>query len=420
MTSGCPVHFDPLDPTFLADPTPVWSQLRQDAPVHYNDDLDMWVVARHADIESVFRDPATFSAANAQDPMFPLHPEAQAVLAEGWVPLKTMSNADGDYHTRNRRFSLVGFTPRRLRALEPVVRQTTRSLIEDLVAAGPGVDFVSTLAFPLPATIIFTLLGFPPEDTDRLKEWANDRLSFSWGRPSAADQARVASDMITYRKYCDDHVGRRLVEPADDFTTDLLKFHLESPESFTLAEAAHIIFGFSFAGHETTTNLLANGLHRCLTEPGVWATLVADPAAIAGAVEETLRFDSSVVAWRRVTTSDTVIGGTEVPAGAKVLVLLGSANHDPAVFDAPERFDITRTDSRYLSFGWGKHYCIGAPLAKLELQVVLEELTARFPRLGRSDDEPLRYHPNVSFRGPQRLTVTWPEPTSTLTPVPTP
>ncbi|MDA3037957.1 MAG: cytochrome P450 [Actinomycetota bacterium] len=413
MTTGCPVHFDPLDPTYLADPTPVWEQLRRDAPVHYNDELDMWVVSRHADVESVFRDPVTFSAANAQDPMYPLHPEAQAVLAEGWVPLKTMSNADGEYHARNRRFSLVGFTPRRLRALEPIVRQTTRALIDKLAAAGPGVDFVSALAFPLPATIIFTLLGFPPEDTDRLKEWASDRLSFSWGRPSAVEQARVASDMVAYRGYCDAHVARRLVEPADDFTSDLLQFHRESPESFTLAEAAHIIFGFSFAGHETTTNLLANALHRCLTVPRVWAMLVADPTAIAGAVEETLRFDSSVVAWRRVTTTKTVIGESEVPAGARVLVLLGSANHDPEVFEQPGRFDVSRTDSRYLSFGWGKHYCIGASLAKLELQVVLEELTARFPQLGRADDEPLRYHPNVSFRGPQRLSLTWPDHTGT-------
>jgi len=408
MTGGCPVHFDPLDAGFLADPRPVWAQLRDEAPIHYNPELDMWVVARHADVEAVFRDPATFSAANAQDPAFPLHPEAQAVFAQGWMPLKTLSNADGEYHSRNRRYSLVGFSPRRLRALEPVIRQTATGLIDDLEAAGPGADFVAGLAFPLPATIIFTLLGFPSEDTDRLKAWANDRLSFSWGRPSPEEQARTAADMVAYRAYCDAHVARRLVEPADDFTTDLLQFHRDDPEQLTLAEAAHIIFGFSFAGHETTTNLLANALHRCLTEPGVWDRLVADPAAIPGAVEEVLRFDSSVIAWRRVTTTDTTIGGTPVPAGAKLLLLIGAANHDPEVFEEPERFDIARTDSRYLSFGWGKHYCLGAPLAKLELEVALQELTRRFPGLRRADpDAPLSYHPNLSFRGPRMLALTW-------------
>lgn len=407
MTSGCPVHFDPFDPGFLADPTPVWAQLREDAPVHYDEALDMWVVARHADVEAVFRDPATFSAANAQDPVFPLHPEAQAVFAEGWVPLKTLSNADGDYHARNRRFSLVGFSPRRLRALEPVIRETATTLIDGLVAAGPGVDAVARLAFPLPATIIFTLLGFPPEDTDQLKAWANDRLSFSWGRPTPAEQARTAADMVAYRAYCDRHVARRLAEPADDFTTDLLRFHQEDPEQLSLAEAAHIIFGFSFAGHETTTNLLANALRRCLAEPGVWDALAADPAAIPGAVEEILRIDSSVIAWRRVTTVDTTIGGTPVPAGARLLLLIGAANHDPAVFDEPERFDIARADSRYLSFGWGKHYCLGAPLARLEVVVALEELTRRLPTLRLADEGPLTYHPNVSFRGPRSLTVTW-------------
>jgi cytochrome P450 len=408
MTGGCPFQYDPLDPGFLADPYPVWAQVLQDAPVHYNDELDVWVVARHADVDAVFRDPATFSAANAQDPLFPLHPEAQAVFDRGWVPLKTMSNADGEYHTRNRRYSLVGFTPRRLRALEPVVRDTAISLIDNLVAAGPGADFVSRVAFPLPATIIFALLGFPPQDTPQLKAWAADRLSFSWGRPSAADQARIATDMVAYRNYCDAHAAHRLTEPADDFTTDLLQFHLASPEEFTLAEVAHIIFGFSFAGHETTTNLLSNALYQCLSQPGLWAKMAADPSTIPGAIEETLRFDSSVITWRRVTTTDTVIGDTPVPARAKVLVVLGSANRDPAVFDEPDRFDIDRVDNHHLSFGWGKHYCLGAPLAKLELEVVLQELTRRLPNLRLADQPPLTYHANVSFRGPKSLHLTWP------------
>ena len=407
MKTGCPVPYDPFDPGFLADPYAVWAQVREDAPVHYNDELDMWVVTRHADVEAVFRDPATFSAANAQDPMFPLHPEAQAVLERGWVPLKTLSNADGDYHTRNRRYSLVGFTPRRLRALEPVVRKTAVALIDELVAAGPGADFVSTVAFPLPASIIFALLGFPPQDTEQLKEWATDRLAFSWGRPSPQDQARIATDMLAYRGYCDAHVALRMVEPADDFTTDLLEFHHENPEEFTLAEAAHIIFGFSFAGHETTTNLLSNAIYRCLGEPGVWATMAADPSTIAGAVEETLRFDSSVISWRRVTTTKAVIGDTTVPAGAKILVVIGAANRDRAAFDEPERFDINRSGSHYLSFGWGKHYCVGAPLAKLELELVLQELTSRLPRLGLANQDPLSYHSNVSFRGPKSLHLTW-------------
>ncbi len=409
----CPhVAFETLIESYRSDPYPMLAELREHSPVFYAADLGMWVISRHHDVEEVFRDADTFSAAIAQDPIFPLHPEAAAVFSEGWKPLKTMSNADGETHTRIRKHNqVVGFSPRRLRALEPVVRQTAASLIDGLIAAPTdaalGIDVVANLAFPLPATTIFTMLGFPAEDTPLLRSWGVDRLSFSWGRPGPEQQAQAARFMVAYRQYCDRHTASRLAEPADDFTSDLLTIHRADPEGFTLDEIAHVIFGLSFAGHETTTNLIANTLRQVLSRPALWQAIKADLSLIPGVVDETLRFDSSVIAWRRVTTKATTVGGVELPAGARLLLMLAAANRDPAVFMDPDEFDITRSATRHLSFGWGKHFCLGATLAKVEVTVVLEELANRLPDLRLVHDQPLRFHPNVSFRGPLELLVAW-------------
>lgn len=410
----CPhAELAPLSASYLSDPYPVLARLRHSGPVFYDGDLDVYLVSRHADIEAVFRDPAVFSAANAQDPVFPMHDDAKRLLADaGFRKLKTMSNADGPDHTRIRQHNHVGFSPRRLRSLEPVVRSTAGSLIDAMAAsdaASPAqADLVAHVAFPLPASIIFALLGFPPEDTAMLKGWAGDRMSFSWGRPPAAEQRGIAEDMLAYWSYCVAHVERRLSEPADDFTSDLLKIHLADPSTLSPGEIAHVIFGMSFAGHETTTNLITNTVRRVLSAEGVWDELRSDHRVISKVVDEGLRFDTSVVTWRRVTTCDTTVGGVDVPAGAKILLLLGSANRDETVFEEPERFDVHRRDgTRHLSFGFGKHYCLGATLAKLEVGVVLEELATRLPDLRLVDGQPLEFHPNVSFRGPRELLVAW-------------
>ncbi|MEO1064029.1 MAG: cytochrome P450 [Actinomycetota bacterium] len=404
----CPVDFDPFAAGYLADPYPTFAELRA-APPGYVEDLDMWVVSRHADVEAVFRDPETFSAAIAQDPLLPLDQAAIDVLATGFRPIKTMSNLDGPEHTRIRRHNQVGFSPKRLRAMEPIVRTTAVELIESMRSGGGPADLVAGLTFPMPASIIFALLGFPPEDTEMLKGWCGDRMAFSWGHPTPAEQVQIAHDLVAYWGYCERHIERRLAERGDDFTSDLLRIHLDDPTAISLHEVTHVVYGLSFAGHETTTNLLSNTVRRCLEDRSIWERLLGDRDAISGAVDEGLRHDSSVIAWRRVTTTATEVGGTALPEGAKLLLLLGAANRDDAVFPEPDAFDVDRTDAgrRHLSFGWGKHYCLGATLAKVEVAVVLDELLERMPALSLVPGQELEFHPNVSFRGPRTLVVDW-------------
>lgn len=402
---ACPAHarFDPFDPAYLADPYPTYAGL---PAVFHAPELDMWVLTRYSDIEAVFRDPETFSAAIAQDPMFPLAERAREVLrAGGFAPDKTMSNCDPPKHARIRKHNMRAFSARRIARLEPMVRARAGELI-DAMLAKPSFDVVAELTFPLPAYMIFTLIGFPPEDTEMLKAWGVDRLAFSWGRPSTDEQVAIAEGMVRYWRYCQRFVAKRLADPRDDFTSDHIRAHRADPGGLTVDEIVSVVYGLSFAGHETTANLGANAIRRLLEHSDQWRALCADPGLIPNAVEEVLRHDNSVIAWRRATTRPVRMAGVDIPAGAKLLLLLGSADRDPERFEAPERFDVHRENaSRHLGFGKGIHFCLGAPLARMELRVVLEELTGRAPDLELVPGQRWDFPANVSFRGPRELWV---------------
>ncbi len=237
-----------------------------------------------------------------------------------------------------------------------------------------------------------------------VKGWAGDRLTIMFGRPDEAEQRRVAENTAALWQYCWDHVQRRKADRTEDFTSDLLDIRDADHEALSEVEIASVIMGLGIAGHETTTNLLANAMGLLLQNRHQWEEICVDPSLIPNAIEEALRFDSSVNAWRRLARTDVDLGeGVVIPEGAKVLVLLGSGNRDDGEFDAPDRFDIHRSDARrHLSFGKGIHHCLGAPLARLEARVVFEEVTRRAPNLQLADQE-LDYTPIIAFRGPSEL-----------------
>jgi cytochrome P450 len=408
--SACPVAHElaPFDAEYLQDPYRVFEELRARAPVHHSPELDMWVITRYADIEAIFRDHERFSAAVAQAPVTPLAPAAQEILARPGGPLAVMSNCDPPRHTRIRRLNMETFSARRIGVLEPRIRERVASLVDALPADGP-VDLVASLTFPLPALTIFTLLGFPDQDTAQLKAWSDDRLYLVWGRLPAERQESVARNFRAFYAYCQTHVERRLAEPADDFTSDLLEHHRSDPESISTDEVASVVFGLSFAGHETTTNLLSNCLRNLISRRDVWGRLCEDRSLIPAAVEEVLRLDSSVICWRRIAKQPVEIGGTRIPEGARLLLLLGSANHDPDVFEEPGELRIDRPNARrHLSFGKGIHFCLGAQLARLQAQIVLEHLAQERPGIAIVPDQPLEFPANLSFRGPLSLWATVP------------
>jgi hypothetical protein len=406
MTSAtCPIsNVDPFAGDFLADPYPTLATMREESPVYYSPVLDMWIVTRHADIHAIFRDHETFSATIVQDPIHPPADAARAVLTEGgFRPTPTMSNVDPPKHTRIRRHNMRSFSARRIASLEPRIRERAAQLIEEMVAK-PEFDLVAGLTFPLPAYMIFTFLGFPAEDIELLKGWCGNRALYSWGRPTAQEQVEIAGNMVRYWQYCERFADARIAEPVDDFTSDLARVHLADPEELSRAEITGIVYALSFAGHETTTNLTTNALRRLLENRAQWEALCAEDSLIPNAVEEVLRHDTSVIAWRRVTTRPVQIGGVGVPEGARLMLSLASANHDPEQFADPATFDVRRANARdHLAFGTGIHFCLGAPLARIEVRAVLELLTERTPDLELVPDQEYDFPPNMSFRGPRRL-----------------
>jgi len=396
--------FDPLSPTFLADPFAFLTSLQREAPVFYAPSIGYYVVTRHADIEAVFLDRETYSAAVAQLPLAPLAPEAAQILgASGTSPQPSMVSLDPPAHTRLRSPTVRAFTPQRVAQMMPRIRTIVDELLD---AIDPGVpfDLVASLTFPLPATVIFSFLGIPERDWQQLKQWCGDRASLTFGRPSPAEQVHHAENMAAYRGYLRAFVARKTSTHDDTFTSALLEIHEKEPEALTEEEITSILYSLTFAGHETTNYLIGNMLRRLLEEPSRWDAVVGDPSLIAGVVDETLRYDSSVPMWRRVTKRSVTLGGVELPAGAKLLLWLAAAGRDPTVFPEPETFEPRRTGvSRTLAFGKGIHYCLGAALGKLEAQLALEALTRRFPHLRLVQGQGLEFHANISFRGPKEL-----------------
>jgi hypothetical protein len=407
---GCPVDesFDPLSPEFLADPFAVLGKLPpgHERPVFFAPSIGYYVVTRHAEIEQVFRDHDTYSAAIAQAPLVPLVPEAQQILlAGGYKPAPTMVSLDEPAHARLRRPTARAFSMKRVNGLIPAIEATTAALL-DAVAGQTEFDLVAALAFPLPANIVFSLLGVPERDYAQLKQWCGYRAALSWGRPDPADQVDIARSIAAYRGYIRILVDAKASARADDLTSDLLAIHDEDPERLTLDEISSILFSLSFAGHETTTGLIGNTMRQLLADQSGWQAVVGQPGLLAAAIEETLRFDTSVPVWRRVTTRPVTLGGVQLPAGARLFLWLAAAGRDPAVFDAPGKFDLSRPNAdQHVAFGKGLHYCLGANLGKLEAQLAIGELARRYPDLTLVPGQRLTFHPNISFRGPQSLLV---------------
>jgi cytochrome P450 len=407
--AGCPIHpqFDPLSPAYLADPYAVMATLPlAAAPVFYAPAIGYYVVTRYADVERVFDDPTTYSAAVAQAPLIALVPEAQQILlAGGHKPQPSMVSLDEPAHARLRRPAARAFAVKRVNDMVPTIRRVAAELL-DAVRELSELDLVGALAFPLPATIVFSLIGVPDRDRAQLKAWCGYRAALSFGRPLAEDQVEIATSIAAYRGYLRTLVDAKAAARGDDLTSDLLAIADEAPDRLTRAEIASILFSLSFAGHETTTGLIGNTMRRLLEDPDRWDAVVRRPDLIAAAVDETLRFDPSVAVWRRVTTRPVTLGGVELPEGAKLFLWLAAANRDPSVFPDPERFDLQRPNAdQHLAFGKGLHYCLGAYLGKVEARIAVEEIIARFPRLELVDGQSFRFHPNISFRGPQELWV---------------
>jgi cytochrome P450 len=406
--STCPIahDYDPLDPIVVADPYPALRHLREEGPVFYLPSLDHYIVTRFDDIEAILKDRVTWSAANASSPLIPVCPAAQDVLNSDFKRVPTLNNADPPRHAPMRKSVLAVMTPRRLRALEPVLRDFATSLVEGF-AGKPVIDFVGEYSFPFPGFAAFSLLGFPDSDTDRLKEWSRTRVLLTYGRLSDEQQVATANDIVAMWRYVEDFVEHRTAEPLEDLTSDLVKLAREQPDQLTTFDIVNIVYSMALAGHETTMNTIGSGLLALLRDRHQWQRLIDEPTLIPNAVEEILRFDGPVLNHRRVAKEDTSIGGIDIQAGSRIMMCFAAADHDPSHFgDDAETFRVDRSEAEFhLAFGKGAHLCLGAALGRLETQITLELLTTMTPEMELVSGQELQYSPNALFRGLRSLLV---------------
>lgn len=405
--TGCPVAhgYDPLEPATVLDPYPVFNRLRDEGPVFYMPELDHYIVTRYDDVEQVLLDRDTWSASNASSPLIPICAAAQDILAAGFHRVPTLNNSDPPRHGPMRKSVLTVMTPRRLNALEPSLRAYAENLVLGF-RDEPVIDLVDRLAFPFPGYAAFSLLGFPPEDTDMLKDWSAKRVLITYGRLSDAEQVEIAEIIVQFWQYCERHVANRRAQRGDDITSDLVDLADAKPDQLNDFDIVNMVYSMALAGHETTCNTIGSCMRALLTDRTQWQRLIDDPSLIPNAVEEILRYDGPVLNHRRIAKVDTVIGGVEIPAGAKVMMCFASADHDPAQFDDPDVFDVARENAElHLAFGKGPHFCLGAALGRLEVRIVLDLLIQHTPNIALVPDQTFEYSPNALFRGLKALMV---------------
>ena len=384
----------------------VMQRARSEDPGFYMEDIDYWAVMGYDDIKTVLGDKDRFSSEITLQPLRPVAPEVVEVFKErGFAPRPTLSNNENPNHAPVRRVAQAAFSPRRNKQLEPYIRQLVNEAVDGF-EADKRADLVAQMVYELPALVLFRLLGIPDEDVSMIKMWADSRLVMSFGKPSLEEQLVAAGHMADYWDYCLDLVQQRIREPQDDLPSDMLALRDEA--DIEVEDVNNVVFGLLLAGHETTTNMSANAILTLLQDPDGWSRIVADPGLIPNVVEECLRFRPSVVAWRRLALTDVELSGVKIAAGQRLLCYLPSGNRDEAYFDDGEIFDIERSNARaHVAFGFGRHFCLGAPLARFELAVILDELSRRLPGLRLAPDQDLMPVETVQFRGPQQLWVEW-------------
>ncbi len=405
--TGCPVAhgYDPLDPDVVANPYPTFNRLRNEGPVFYMPELDHYIITRYDDVEQVLLDRDTWSASNASSPLNPICPAAQEILAAGYHRVPTLNNSDPPRHGPMRKSVLTVMSPRRLNALEPHLREYAEALVRGFMHE-PLIDLVDRLAFPFPGYAAFSLLGFPSEDTDMLREWSSKRVLLTYGRLGDAEQVEIAEIIVAFWKYCEDHVAARRAQRADDMTSDLLDLADKKPDQLNDFDIVNMIYSMALAGHETTTNTIGNGMRALLSNRDQFKALIDDPSLIPNAVEEILRFDGPVLNHRRIAKVDTEVGGVAIPAGGKVMMCFAAAAHDPAHFEDPDVFEVARENAElHLAFGKGPHFCLGAALGRMEVRIVLDLLTTLTPAIELVPDQEFEYSPNALFRGMRAMMV---------------
>ncbi|MFD0143636.1 MULTISPECIES: cytochrome P450 [unclassified Streptomyces] len=396
------VPFEPWSPDFVADPYPAYAELRATGRAHWYGPTRQWLIPHYADVSALLRDRRlgrTYTHRFTHEEFGRTAPPA------AHEPFHTLNDhglldLEAADHTRIRRLVSKAFTPRTVENLAPTVERLAADLVAGFVARGGG-DLLAEVAEPLPVAVIAEMLGIPEEDEERgrLRPWSSDICGMFELNPSEETARRAVQASLEFSAYLRELIERRRKEPGEDLISSLI-----AVEELTEQEMVSTCVLLLNAGHEATVNTTVNGWWTLLRHPEQLAALRADPdGVLSTAVEELLRFDTPLQMFERWVLDDIEVGGVVIPRGSEVALLFGSANRDPARFASPDVLDLSRTENPHITFGAGIHYCLGAPLARLELTASFGELLRRAPRL-RLAAEP-RWNPGYVIRGVSELLV---------------
>ena len=372
--------FDPADETFLADPYPTFAALREQGPVHHHPGLGLHLVFTHAGCDAVLRDRGLGRIWRDREP-------AEVFPAFNLLHQTSILESEPPTHTRLRRLVAGAFGRGHVERMRPWIGELADRLVgelaERLADGEASVDFIATVAEPVPVEVIAELLGVPQADRHLLRPWSNAIVKmYEYGLDTPGQQAAEQAS-AAFVAYLRDLVAERRAAPREnDMITDLVAATADvegTPSKLTEDEVIGTCVLLLMAGHEATVNVSANGLLALLDRREAWHRVVDDPDVVPGAVEEMLRFDSSLQLFERTATREVEVAGVRIEPGQKVAVLLGAANRAPAVFADPDRFDVARTPNPHLAFGAGIHFCLGGPLARVELQATLDAVRRKVP-----------------------------------------
>jgi cytochrome P450 len=398
------MRYDPWSPEFVADPYPAYEVLRREAPVFYHEPTDQWVISRHADVDALLRDRrlgrsylhvATHEEfGRAAEPAF---------LRPFWDLIRAgMLDVEPPVHTRLRRLVAKAFTARMVEGLRPMVRRLAEELAGGLVDKGEG-DLLAEVAEPLPVRVIAEMLGVPAPDRHLLRPWSADICGMYELNPSPAAQRTAARAAVEFSAYLRDLARARAADPRDDLISALVQVADEG-DRLTEDELIGTCVLLLNAGHEATVNATGNAWWSLFRNPGELARLRADHTLVPAAVEELLRYDTPAPMFERWVLADVEAGGVTIPRGSEVALQFASANRDPAVFPDPDVLDLTRDPGPHVTFGLGIHYCLGAPLARIELAESFLALLRLAP--GLSPVAEPEWKPGFVLRGLRSLPVT--------------
>ena len=389
---------------FIDDPYPIYAELRRRDPIHWSDAWGTWVLTRYDHTMEVFRTPSVFSNAGRFSALLEQLPhkaqlEAAAIARHN---AQGMLQSDPPDHTRLRALVRMAFTPRVIESLRERVHEIVNAMIDEHLAAG-SMDVIADFAHVLPLTVICDLMGIPADDRGLFFEWGADFSGFQATGGARTDNARRAAAAVEKLEvYFNDLCNERRTHPGEDLISHMVEAQITG-DRLTQDELINMSVNLLFAGHDTTRSLIGNALLILLCHPHDLETLRREPSAWKVAIEECLRYESPVQrGWRRM-ASDHEFHGRQLKEGQLVFMMLGAANRDPAQFPVADTFDIRRSENRHLAFGYGIHFCIGAPLARLEAPIALETLIHRAPALEM--EEAPRWNDNIHLRGLDSLNV---------------